>query len=125
MTSEQILIGVGLLVTLAVGGQVLATWLRIPAIIVLLPLGFAAGAITDDIHPDRILGPAFSPLVSLAVAVILYDAGLGLDLRQLRGDTRRTVHRLVWVGALLTAPIGAFAAAPCSASRVRRRRCSV
>ncbi len=111
MTSEQILVGSGLLVMLAVGGQVLATRLRIPAIIVLLPLGFAAGAITDNVHPDRILGPAFSPLVSLAVAVILYDAGLGLDLRQLRGDTR-VVNRLVWVGALLTAPIAAFAAAP-------------
>ncbi|MFC9330414.1 cation:proton antiporter [Kitasatospora sp. NPDC057015] len=112
MTSQQILIGVGLIVVLAVGGQVLAARLRIPAIIVLLPLGFAAGAITDTVHPDQILGAAFSPLVSLAVAVILYDAGLGLDLRQLGGHTRRVVHRLVWMGALLTAPIAAFAAAP-------------
>lgn len=112
MTSQQIFIGAGLIVVLAVGGQVLAARLRIPAIIVLLPLGFAAGAITDDVHPDRILGPAFAPLVSLAVAVILYDAGLGLDLRHLRGDTRRVVNRLVWGGLVLTTVIAGVTAAP-------------
>ncbi|BAJ26829.1 MULTISPECIES: cation:proton antiporter [Kitasatospora] len=112
MTSEQILIGSGLTVVLAVASQLLAARLRIPAIIVLLPVGFAAGAVTDDVHPDRLLGAAFSPLVSLAVAVILYDAGLGLDLRKLTGHTRHAVVRLVWVGTLVTAPAAAFAAAP-------------
>ncbi|GAA1240311.1 sodium:proton antiporter [Kitasatospora nipponensis] len=112
MTSDQILLGLGLTVVLAVGGQVLAAGLRIPAIIVLLPLGFGAGALTDIVHPDRLLGPAFSPMVSLAVAVVLYDAGLGLDLRHLSGDIRRVVHRLVWIGSLLTATIAALAAVP-------------
>ena len=59
--------------------------LRIPALIVLLPVGFAAGALTSDVNPNKLLGSAFQPLVSLAVAVILYDAGLGLDLRKLTG----------------------------------------
>ncbi|QKW18327.1 sodium:proton exchanger [Kitasatospora sp. NA04385] len=112
MTSEQILIGAGLTLVLAVASQLLASRLRVPAIIVLLPVGFAAGAVTDDVHPDRLLGPAFSPLVSLAVAVILYDAGLGLDLRKLTGHARQVVVRLVWVGVLVTAPATAFAAAP-------------
>ena len=85
MTTNQILIGVGLILVLAVGAQVLASRLRIPAIIVLLPAGFIAGALTSDVNPERLLGPAFEPLVSLSVAVILYDAGLGLDLRKLRG----------------------------------------
>ncbi|WP_033217159.1 cation:proton antiporter [Kitasatospora phosalacinea] len=112
MTSEQILIGAGLTLVLAVASQLLAARLRIPAIIVLLPVGFAAGAVTDDIHPDQLLGPAFSPLVSLAVAVILYEAGLGLDLRRLTGHARRVVVRLVWVGIVVTVPATAFAAAP-------------
>ncbi|MFF4341921.1 cation:proton antiporter [Kitasatospora sp. NPDC001540] len=112
MTSEQILIGSGLTVVLAVASQLLAARLHVPAIIVLLPVGFAAGAVTDDVHPDRLLGPAFSPLVSLAVAVILYDAGLGLDLRKLTGHTRHAVVRLVWVGTVLTAPAAALVAAP-------------
>ena len=102
MTADQIFVGMGLLVLLAVASQVVASLLRIPALIVLLPVGFAAGALTDDVDANRLLGAAFPPLVSLAVAVILYDAGLGLDLRELRGHTRRVVVRLIWLGVLIT-----------------------
>ncbi len=68
MAANQILIGVGLIVVLAVGAQVLASKLRIPALIVLLPAGFIAGALTTDVNPERLLGPAFEPLVSLSVS---------------------------------------------------------
>ena len=40
--------------------------------------------------------------MSLSVAVILYDAGLGLDLRHLRGHTRRVVTRLIAAGVPIT-----------------------
>ncbi|MGY5030091.1 cation:proton antiporter [Streptomyces sp. 900116325] len=112
MTTDQVLMGVGLTLVLAVGSQVLAGRLRIPALIVLLPVGFAAGALVDEIDPQRLLGPAFSPLVSLAVAVILYDAGLGLDLRKLKGRTPRVVVRLIWVGALVTWALSTLFAMP-------------
>jgi len=102
VTADEILIGVGLTLVLAVGSQILATRLRIPAIVVLLPVGFVAGALTDDIDPDRLLGAAFEPLVGLAVAVILYDAALGLDLRRLAGHHRRVVRRLLGYGTVLT-----------------------
>src|SRR6516225_3385249 len=98
MSTDQILFGVGLILVLAVGSQVLASRLRIPALIILLPAGFTVGALTTDVNPERLLGPAFQPLVSLAVAVILYDSGLGLDLSKLRGHTRRAVFRLIAVG---------------------------
>ena len=112
MTSDQILAGAGLIAVLAVGSQLLAARLRLPAIILLLPVGFTAGALTDDVHPDKLLGLAFPPLVSLAVAVILYDAGLELDLRRLTGAARRTVARLIWIGTLVTWPVAALVAAP-------------
>ncbi len=102
MTTNQLLIGLSLTVVLAVGSQVLASRFRIPALIVLLPVGFAAGALTSDVNPNKLLGPAFQPLVSLAVAVILYDAGLGLELRKLTGHTRRVVWRLIALGVPLT-----------------------
>lgn len=102
MTEDDILLGIGLTVALAVGCQILASRLRIPALILLLPAGFAAGALTDDVNPDQLLGPAFSPLVSVAVALILYDAGLGLDLRHLKGATRSVVVKLMVLGVLLT-----------------------
>jgi NhaP-type Na+/H+ or K+/H+ antiporter len=112
LTTDEILTGVALIVVLAVGSQVLASRLRIPALIVLLPAGFIAGALTDDVNPIRLLGPAFQPLVSLSVALILYDAGLGLDLRKLTGHTRRVVVRLIAVGVPLTWLVLALVGAP-------------
>jgi NhaP-type Na+/H+ or K+/H+ antiporter len=102
VTTDQVLFGVGLILVLAVGSQVLASRLRIPALIILLPAGFTAGALTSDVNPERLLGASFEPLVSLAVAVILYDAGLALDLGKLRGHTRRVVRRLIAVGVPVT-----------------------
>jgi NhaP-type Na+/H+ or K+/H+ antiporter len=107
VTTDQVLFGVGLILVLAVGSQVLASRLRIPALIILLPAGFTAGALTTDVNPERLLGAAFQPLVSLAVAVILYDAGLALDLGKLRGHTRRVVRRLIAVGVPVTWALGA------------------
>ena len=112
MTANQVLTGVALIVVLAVGSQVLASQLRIPALIVLLPAGFIAGLVTSDVNPSRLLGPAFQPLVSLSVALILYDAGLGLDLHRLTGHTRKVVVRLIVVGVPLTWAVAALVAGP-------------
>jgi NhaP-type Na+/H+ or K+/H+ antiporter len=111
MTTDEILAGLGLTAALAVGSQVLANRLRIPAIVVLLPVGFAAGAMTDDVVPANLVGPAFGPLVSLAVALILFDSGLTLDLRRLTGSTRWVVTRLIVVGVPATLAVAAMAAA--------------
>jgi len=43
VTTNQVLLGVGLILVLAVGSQVLASRLKIPALIILLPAGFTAG----------------------------------------------------------------------------------
>jgi NhaP-type Na+/H+ or K+/H+ antiporter len=102
VTTNQVLLGVGLILVLAVGSQVLASRLRIPALIILLPVGFTAGAITTDVNPQDLLGAAFQPLVSLAVAVILYDSGMSLNLHKLRGHTRRVVVRLIALGVPIT-----------------------
>jgi hypothetical protein len=40
---------------LAVGSQIVASRLRVPALIILLPAGFVAGALTDDIRGDLVL----------------------------------------------------------------------
>jgi NhaP-type Na+/H+ or K+/H+ antiporter len=112
MSSDQVFIGVGLTLVLAVASQILGARLRIPALIILLPVGFIAGAITDDINPNNLLGATFQPLVSLSVAVILYDAGLNLDLSKLTGHTRTVVTRLLVLGVPLTWAIATVMAAP-------------
>jgi NhaP-type Na+/H+ or K+/H+ antiporter len=75
MSTNQILLGLSLTVILAVSAQVIAGRLRIPALILLLLFGFAAGAATDVVQPTKLLGATFQPLVSLAVGLILYNAG--------------------------------------------------
>jgi NhaP-type Na+/H+ or K+/H+ antiporter len=112
VSTDQILLGVGLILVLAVGSQVLASRLHIPALIILLPAGFIAGALTTDVNPDRLLGAAFQPLVSLAVAVILYDSGIALQWGKVRGRARRVVPRLVIWGVPVTMAFAAVLAAP-------------
>jgi NhaP-type Na+/H+ or K+/H+ antiporter len=99
-----------LIFVLAAGSQVLAAQLRVPALIILLPAGFVAGAITSDVNPERLLGPAFHPLISLFVAVILYDSGLGLALGKMPSSRAHVIRRLVDLGVPITwAFAGVFA----------------
>jgi NhaP-type Na+/H+ or K+/H+ antiporter len=102
MSTDDVLLGLGLVIVLAVGSQLLAERLRLPAIVVLLPVGFLAGIATDDVHPDALLGALYQPFVSLAVGLILFEAGLRLSVRDIGRDVRRTVGRLVTVGVLVT-----------------------
>jgi NhaP-type Na+/H+ or K+/H+ antiporter len=102
MSSNQILFGLGLVLVLAVGSQLLARPLRAPAIVVLLPAGFLAGIATDDVHPDNLLGALYQPFVSIAVGVILFEAGLRLSFEEVVPRVRKAVVRLVAGGALLT-----------------------
>jgi NhaP-type Na+/H+ or K+/H+ antiporter len=101
VSASQILVGIALTVGLAVGCQVIAEKLGIPAIIVLLPIGFAAGALIPEVNPHKIFGAAFSPLVGLAVAIILFDGGLDLNTKKL-GKGRLIVRRLRDLGIPIT-----------------------
>jgi NhaP-type Na+/H+ or K+/H+ antiporter len=110
VSSSQIFVGIALTVGLAVGCQIVAAKLGIPAIIVLLPVGFAAGALITEVNPNKIFGAAFPPLVSLAVAIILFDGGLDLDSKKLEKQHRPIVHRLRDLGIPITwAGAGFFA----------------
>src|SRR4051812_2487223 len=102
MSTDDVLLGLGLVIVLAVGSQLVAGRLRLPAIVVLLPVGFLAGSATDDVHPDALLGALYQPFVSLAVGLILFEAGLRLSVREIGNDVRRTVGLLVTVGVLVT-----------------------
>src|SRR5262245_2399579 len=103
MSTNEILLGLGLAIVLAVGSQLVAARLRIPGIVLLLPVGFIAGAITSDIHPDNLFGATFTPLVDLAVGLILFEAGLHLRVREDPLGLRGVVLRLISIGVVVTA----------------------
>ncbi|XKE46469.1 cation:proton antiporter [Halomonas organivorans] len=89
--------------------QWLAWQLKLPAILMLLVAGIAAGPVTGLLDPDALFGELLFPLVSLAVAVILFEGSLTLNFRELGGHGR-TVRRLVTWGALITGITGILAA---------------
>ena len=100
MSTNDILLGLGLAIVLAVGAQLVAARFRLPGIVLLLPVGFAAGAATSDIDPNNLFGATFTPLVDFAVGLILFEAGLHLRLRKQR--LTGVVLRLISVGVAIT-----------------------
>jgi NhaP-type Na+/H+ or K+/H+ antiporter len=102
MSTNQSLFGLGLVLVLAVSSQLIARPLRAPALVVLLPAGFVAGIATNDVHPDNLLGSLYQPFVTVAVGVILFEAGLRLSFEEVLPAVRKVVVRLVTGGALLT-----------------------
>jgi NhaP-type Na+/H+ or K+/H+ antiporter len=102
MSTDEILLGLGLVFVLAVSSQLLARRLGLPAIVVLLPAGFVAGIATDDVHPDALLGALYEPFVTLAVSIILFEAGLRLSFAEIAPGIRNVVVRLIAVGVLVT-----------------------
>jgi NhaP-type Na+/H+ or K+/H+ antiporter len=111
VTSSQIFIGIGITVGLAVACQIAASKFRIPAIVLLLPAGFLAGVATSTVNPNKLFGSAFTPMVSLAVAIILFNGGLDLNFKQIESQHRLAVRRLLEIGIPLTwAGAGLFAA---------------
>ncbi|MBP7960464.1 MAG: cation:proton antiporter [Caldilineaceae bacterium] len=87
-----------------------AAWrLKLPAILPLLAAGFTVGPLLGWLHPQEILGDFFFPMVSLLVAIILFEGALTLEW----GDVRHvasTVRNLMTVGAAVTLVGGAAAA---------------
>jgi NhaP-type Na+/H+ or K+/H+ antiporter len=104
LSSNEALAGLGLVVVLAMGCRLLARRLRLPVIVVLLPVGFAGGGrATNDVHPNDLLGGVYQPFVSVAVGLILFEAGLRLRLGELAGGDRRVVRALILIGGPVTA----------------------
>ena len=101
MSEEQILLSVGGIGAAALACQWLAWRLKLPAILFLLLAGIIAGPALGWLDPEALFGPLLMPLVSLAVALILFEGSLTLHLSQWR-EIGSVVHRLVTVGALVT-----------------------
>ncbi len=108
--SEDILFGIATIIVLGMVAQWLAWRLGLPSILVLLIFGFTAGPVTGLLHPDELLGDLLFPVVSAAVAIILFEGGMSLKLREVRGETGYVVLSLTTIGALVTWVISAAAA---------------
>jgi len=109
LTAEEILLRLAVILAAGVGAQWLAWRLHLPSILLLLVAGFILGPVTEFLDPDELFGDLLLPFVSVAVAVILFEGGLSLRLRDIP-DIGGVVPRLVTVGAAITGLLGALAA---------------
>ncbi|WP_203143593.1 cation:proton antiporter [Marinobacter mangrovi] len=89
--------------------QWLAWRVRMPAILFLLAGGIAAGPLLHWLEPQQLFGDLLFPLVSLAVAVILFEGSLTLRYQEIKGHGRM-VRNLVPIGSIVTCTVGTLAA---------------
>jgi NhaP-type Na+/H+ or K+/H+ antiporter len=104
---------IGPTLALIVGAGMVAQWIawrtQLPSIIALLVAGLTLGPVTGVLEPDELLGDTLFPLVSLSVALILFEGGLDLPPRVLR-NTGTAVRRLISIGAIVTGVVAWYAA---------------
>lgn len=100
---------VSLAMVAGVLAQGVAAHLRLPGIILLLAVGVLLGPDVGNLVRPHILGGGLQEFVGFAVAIILFEGGLQMNLKRLRRQAA-PIRRLVTVGALVTAVGGAIAA---------------
>jgi len=98
-----------LTVIAGIGGQVLAAWAKVPSIVFLLLFGIVLGRDGLGLIQPGELGVGLDVLVSLSVALILFEGGLNLELREL-GRVSGSLRNLITIGVGVTLLGGAAAA---------------
>ncbi|MFL0355325.1 cation:proton antiporter [Erythrobacter sp. GH1-10] len=112
MESQALVIAtIGLL---GVGAQWLAWRTGWPAIVLMLAAGFLAGPVAGELgfrllDPEAAFGDLLDPAIGIGVALILFEGGLSLDLRELR-HSGSAVWRLATIGVAVGWALGAVAA---------------
>ncbi|MCF6286007.1 MAG: cation:proton antiporter, partial [Candidatus Hydrogenedentes bacterium] len=109
---EEHLIQLALLVVLGIGAQWVGWRVKIPSILFLLGAGIAAGPVFGWVRPDALFGDLLLPLVSVCVALILFEGGLTLRFSEL-ASVSTVFWRLVTVGVAVTWGVTAVAAHYC------------
>ncbi len=99
--SEHLLVGLAAIIVLGIGAQWLAWRISLPAILLLLVFGFIAGPVTGLINPNQLFGNLLLPLVSVTVAIILFEGGLSLKFSEVR-EVTAVIRNLVTVGVLVS-----------------------
>ncbi|MBI5186568.1 MAG: sodium:proton antiporter [Nitrospinae bacterium] len=107
--NERIIFSIAGIVLASIACQWFAWRAKLPSILFLLMAGILAGPATGLLRPDALFGNFLFPMISLSVAVILFEGSLTLKLREIKG-LERVVRNLLTLGILVTFMITACAA---------------
>ena len=107
--SFQITIQIVVTVLAGISAQVVAEYFKVPSIVFLLLFGILLGSSSLDVLHPQDLGVGLEVLVALSVAIILFEGGLNLELREL-GKVSGSLRNLVTIGTLIALIGGGMAA---------------
>jgi NhaP-type Na+/H+ or K+/H+ antiporter len=99
--TENLVFGLASVIAFGIAAQWLAWRLKLPSILFLLIFGFLAGPVTGFLDPDALFGDLLLPVVSISVAVILFEGGLTLRISELR-EIATVLRNLITIGVLIT-----------------------
>ena len=91
---------VALIGIVGIGAQWIAWRTGWPGIALMLTAGILVGPVLGLVDPAADFGELLEPMISIAVALILFDGGLNLNFRELR-RTEGALTRLVLLGVPL------------------------
>jgi NhaP-type Na+/H+ or K+/H+ antiporter len=106
---DDIVLKLAVIGAAGIAAQWFAWRLQLPAIVLLLAAGFIAGPATGFLDPAADFGSIYRPMVSIAVAIILFEGGLTLNFKEIR-ETSTAVRRIIMYGGPLTWGMSALAA---------------
>lgn len=106
---DSLLFDLMLVVLIGILSQWVAWRFRMPAIVIMSVAGLLVGPILGLINPKESMGDLFSPIITFAVAIILFEGSLNLDFKEIKGFSK-PVARIVTVGAFIAWIAGSLAA---------------
>ena len=105
----EITLQIVLTVLAGITAQVVAAYLKLPSIILLLVFGIALGTDGLNLLRPQTIGVGLEVIVSLCVALILFEGGLNLELKEV-GKVSTSLRNLITIGTLITLVGGGLAA---------------
>lgn len=106
---ESLIFNLMLVVFVGIASQWVAWRFSMPAIVVMSVVGLLVGPFLGIINPEESMGDLFSPIISFAVAIILFEGSLNLDFKEIRGFNK-PVLRITTIGAFIAWIAGSLAA---------------
>lgn len=106
---DSLLFDLMLVILIGMLSQWIAWKYRMPAIVVMSVAGLLVGPVFGLINPQESMGDLFGPIITFAVAIILFEGSLNLDVREIKGFSK-PVGRIVTIGAFIAWIAGSLAA---------------
>ncbi|MDN6626581.1 MAG: sodium:proton antiporter [Pisciglobus halotolerans] len=97
---EAALLSIVIIVVLGIFSQWLAWKIQWPSIVIMSIAGLLIGPVFGLVVPEQSFGEVYSPIISLAVAIILFEGSSSLDIREVK-EISKSVLRIVTWGAFL------------------------